>query len=359
MESVASGVKTFDAFPKVSSTYTKRSQGGGLVTILLSLFCIFFIWIEFGSYLAGTVVQEFAVEHAVGSNMQVNLDVTIAMPCSTLHVNAEDSSGDRILAAELLALDGVDAFDLTTSHDLTVESRQQASPDSQANAFRRARVASKFKRTKKSRSKLSRSGPKNDKNENELPLCRIYGSFDVNKVQGDLHITAKNYGYRERTRTVIRQEQLNFSHVFDELSFGAYYPRLENPLDGVAALVDHHMFRYQYYVSIVPTTYVGRHVVRTNQYAVTEKPTSLINSVHPPGIYIKYDIEPLGLTIRENRTSFLKFLIRIVNVIGGLVVCTGWVYPLMEGIWTKWANRGKSTPHVTQTLLDKGLKGNN
>ncbi|KAK9235684.1 endoplasmic reticulum vesicle transporter-domain-containing protein [Lipomyces kononenkoae] len=343
IENVARGVRTFDAFPKVSSTYSTRSSQGGIVTIVLSIVCIFLIWTEMGSYFAGIEEPQFAVDGSIGRDMQVNLDITIAMPCSALHVNVQDVSGDRLLAAELVKMEGTE-FDLSSTHELSIESRAEAEKDLES-VFRRAKVAKKFKKTKKSHP--------------NSPACRIYGSFRLNKVQGDLHITAKNYGYLAESEPFVTYDGLNFSHVIDELSFGAYYPKLENPLDGVAALIDADLFRYQYYLSIVPTTYVsygGRHVVATNQYAVTEQPTSQINPSHPPGIFFKYDIEPIGLTITERRVPFWQFLVRLVNVVGGIVVCTGWVFPILDNMWIKWTNGGRSGARETQTLLDKGLK---
>ena len=64
----------------------------------------------------------------------------------------------------------------------------------------------------------------------------MYGSMQVNRVQADFHITAKGHGYFAPGEHVEHQ-RFNFSHVVNELSFGEYYPKLENPLDGVVATV--------------------------------------------------------------------------------------------------------------------------
>lgn len=42
-----------------------------------------------------------------------------------------------------------------------------------------------------------------------------------------------------------------------------------------------------------------------------------------PGIFFKYDLEPIHLTLQERTTSFYHFLIRLVGVIGGVWTCTG------------------------------------
>ena len=41
------------------------------------------------------------------------------------------------------------------------------------------------------------------------------------------------------------------------------------------------------------------------------------------GIFFKFDLDSLALTIRERTTSFYHFLIRLVGVIGGVWTCTG------------------------------------
>ena len=48
-----------------------------------------------------------------------------------------------------------------------------------------------------------------------------------------------------------------------------------------------------------------------------------------PGIFFKFDIEPILLTVRAERDSFLRALVRIVNVISGVLVGGGWCYQLV------------------------------
>lgn len=48
-----------------------------------------------------------------------------------------------------------------------------------------------------------------------------------------------------------------------------------------------------------------------------------------PGIFFKFDIEPILLTIREERGGFLALLVRVVNVISGVLVGGGWCYQLV------------------------------
>ena len=49
-----------------------------------------------------------------------------------------------------------------------------------------------------------------------------------------------------------------------------------------------------------------------------------------PGIFFKFDIEPILLTISEERGGLLALIVRIVNVVSGILVGGGWSYQLWE-----------------------------
>jgi hypothetical protein len=81
------------------------------------------------------------------------------------------------------------------------------------------------------------------------------------------------------------KSEINFTHIIDEFSFGEYFPKIVNPLDGTTEATDDRispevlihidLYRFQYFLSIVPTVYIaddfGRKIIETNQYAVTEQ----------------------------------------------------------------------------------------
>lgn len=47
-----------------------------------------------------------------------------------------------------------------------------------------------------------------------------------------------------------------------------------------------------------------------------------------PGIFFKYDIEPILLIVAEQRSSFLGLIVRLVNVVSGVLVGGGWLFQL-------------------------------
>lgn len=103
--------------------------------------------------------------------------------------------------------------------------------------------------------------------------------------------------------------------------------------------------KFQYFVSIVPTVYsVGPaspyndNTLFTNQYAVTEQ-SAEVNERVIPGIFVKYDIEPILLQIEESRDSFLVFLIKVINILSGALVAGHWGFTLSEWGKEAWGKR--------------------
>lgn len=127
---------------------------------------------------------------------------------------------------------------------------------------------------------------------------------------------------------------MNLSHVITEFSFGPYFPEITQPLDNSFELAHdrklsvqigllpgltatHEAFMaYQYYLHVVPTTYIAPRSapLYTAQYSVTHY-TRVLNSHHgTPGIFFKFDLEPLALQIHQRTTTLVQLMIRFVRV---------------------------------------------
>lgn len=126
--------------------------------------------------------------------------------------------------------------------------------------------------------------------------------------------------------------EFNFSHIISELSYGPFYPSLVNPLDRTVNGAKAHFHKFQYYLSVVPTVYsVGSSSIFTNQYAVTEQ-SKEISEFSVPGIFFKYGIEPILLSVHEHRDGILVFLVKLINVLSGVLVAGHWGFTLSEWV---------------------------
>ncbi|AEO57008.1 hypothetical protein MYCTH_2302675 [Thermothelomyces thermophilus ATCC 42464] len=335
-------VKAFDAFPKAKPQYVQHTSAGGKWTVAMAFISLILFWSELARWWRGTEEHTFAVEKGVSHVLPINLDVVVRMRCADLHVNVQDAAGDRILAASALRRDptlwahwvdgkgvhrlGRDAQGrVITGEGYTGADHDEGFGEEHVHDI----VALGRKRAKWSRTPRLWGA--------EADSCRIYGSLELNKVQGDFHITARGHGYMEFGEH-LDHNAFNFSHIISELSFGPFLPSLVNPLDRTVNTAPAHFYKFQYFLSVVPTTYSvghpeerGSRSVLTNQYAVTEQSKAVPENT-VPGIFVKYDIEPILLNIVETRDSFFVFLIKVINVVSGVLVTGHWGYRL-----TDWA----------------------
>ena len=394
---------------KTKARYTSTTTRGGQWTITVVVLCLCLTFSELATWYAGSETHHFSVERGVGHELQLNLDIVIAMPCKDLHVNVQDAAMDRIMAGDLLTkeetnfelwLDPRKIFRLRKMQSGMYSGLHEGNKKRQRAEEEDSHVGHVLGHMREGGKKFQKA-PKLPKST-EINSCRIYGSLEGNKVQGDFHITARGHGYMEFGMPQhLDHQTFNFSHHINELSFGPHYPSLLNPLDKTSDTTSVHFMRYQYYLSIVPTIFTKRrvstksgsldpaalpqpptldlspHTIRdkdgiihhvphpdsgrdsksifTNQYAAQsqsrEVPTSTV-----PGIFFKYDIEPILLIVSESRTGFLGLVVRLVNVISGVIVGGGWMFQLSEWAGEVYFRRKMRRSATGLGVLDLGGK---
>ena len=74
-------LRTFDAFPKLPSTYKARSESRGFFTLFIGLVAFLLVLNDIGEFLWGWPDQEFSVDRDSASYMSVNVDLVVNMPC--------------------------------------------------------------------------------------------------------------------------------------------------------------------------------------------------------------------------------------------------------------------------------------
>ena len=340
-------------------------------------------WAELSRWWKGTESHTFAVEKGVSHGMNINLDIVINMQCKDLHVNVQDASGDRILAAEALFRDPTNWGQWVDKRGVHKLGRDEQGRLLTGEGFVGSSGAGEHDEgfgeehvhdivaLGKRKARWGKTPRLWGRSEDS---CRIYGSLELNKVQGDFHITARGHGYMEfgehldhnceffffffvflitRMHVWLMNRlcvfiAFNFSHVISELSFGPFLPSLVNPLDQTVNTATGHFHKFQYFLSVVPTVYsvghpgaYGSSSIFTNQYAVTEQSAETTEQM-VPGIFFKYDIEPILLNIVESRDSFFVFLIKVVNMLSGVLVAGHWGFRLSDWVVEVMGKRRRS-----------------
>lgn len=172
---------------------------------------------------------------------------------------------------------------------------------------------------------------RNDAPKMPHDACRIYGSSVLNKVAGNFHITAGKSLNLPRGHIHISpfmsDSDYNFTHRVNRLSFGDPSPGIIHPLEGDEYITQSKMMLYQYFIEVVPTT-VKTFVTNMNtyQYSVKQlaRPIDHFKGSHGmPGIFFKYDMSALKVTVRQERDNLAMFLARLCSIVGGIYVCLG------------------------------------
>ncbi|KAL4062169.1 endoplasmic reticulum vesicle transporter-domain-containing protein [Scleroderma citrinum] len=309
-------VPQFDAFPKLTSSYKSRSESRGLFTLLVALVAFLLVLNDFGEYIWGWPDYEFSVDTHTTSSMDVNVDLVVNMPCDFLSVDIRDALGDRLFLSKAFRRDGT-VFDIGQA--TTLKEHAQALSARQA-----------ISQSRKSRglfSIFSRGQPDfrpTYNHQKDGSACRIYGSLAVKKVTANLHITTAGHGYSSPVH--VGHDKMNLSHVITEFSFGPYFPDIAQPLDYSFEIADQPFMAYQYFLHVVPTTYIAPRSapLQTNQYSVTHYTRSFGHGEGTPGIFFKFELDPMVISIHQRTTSFVQLMIRCVGVIGGVFTCASY-----------------------------------
>lgn len=191
-------MKAFDAFPKVKPSYTEKTSTGSAWTIFLICASVALTWSELKRWWVGDTTHTFSVEQGVGHDLQINMDVVVAMRCEDLHVNLQDASGDRILAGTALQKDSTMWGQWISSGKGRLGTSKQERLDlSGYPGFGEYREEDVHDYMGAARSSKKFSKTPRVPRGSEADACRIYGTMHTNKVQGDFHITARGHGYME------------------------------------------------------------------------------------------------------------------------------------------------------------------
>ncbi|KAG7097906.1 hypothetical protein E1B28_005217 [Marasmius oreades] len=320
----------FDAFPKFPTTYKSRSESRGFLTVLVGFLAFLLMLNDIGEYIYGWPDYEFSVDKDLGSSIFINMDILVAMPCGAISVDLRDALGDRLMLSSnwrgrgekgfmTLKRDGV-KFDVgraTAMH----EHAKMLSAGEAIKQSRKSRGLFDVFQSHKSKAPEIRPAIQY---EADGSACRVYGHMEVKKVTANLHITTLGHGYATHEHT--DHSKMNLSHVINELSFGPYFPDITQPLDYSYEVTNDPFVAYQYFLHVVPTTYIAprRAPLKTNQYSVTHYTRVLEHGKGTPGIFFKFDLDPMALTIHQRTTTLLQLLIRCIGVVGGVFVCMGY-----------------------------------
>ncbi|XP_017775168.1 PREDICTED: endoplasmic reticulum-Golgi intermediate compartment protein 2 [Nicrophorus vespilloides] len=325
-------VKELDLFPKIEDTYREPSSIGGTLSVFSFLVIFWLICSEIHFYLDSKFVYRFSPDTDFDGKLKINVDITVAMPCNNLGADILDSTNQNAFKFGKLKEEST-WFELSPNQKLFFDSKRHF------NSYLRDEYHAVVDLLWKRRfTQMFNQMPARTEIPNRpFDACRIHGSLILNKVAGNFHITAGKSLSLPRGHIHISafmsDADYNFTHRIDRLSFGDASPGIIHPLEGDEFVAKNNMILYQYFVEVVPTsvkTFLT--TVDTYQYSVKEltRPIDHNKGSHGmPGIYFKYDVAALKVTISQERDHLGMFLAKLCSVVGGIYVCSGFINTLI------------------------------
>ncbi|KAG8173557.1 hypothetical protein JTE90_017338 [Oedothorax gibbosus] len=178
-------VEKIDIFPKVQEEYTQSTASGGTVSILSFIVIIVLVVTEIRYYSASQLKFEYSVDHDIDSKLKINVDLTVAMPCSAVGADILDVTNQNT--------ETFGELEEEPSHfELSMPQRVQWETMQRINIYIREEYhAIQDLIWKDGYTNILRGLPVGNEVAPGRPnACRLHGSLEVNKVSGNFHITA-------------------------------------------------------------------------------------------------------------------------------------------------------------------------
>uniref|UniRef100_A0A146KX15 Endoplasmic reticulum-Golgi intermediate compartment protein 2 n=1 Tax=Lygus hesperus TaxID=30085 RepID=A0A146KX15_LYGHE len=320
-------VKQLDSFPKINKDdFIERSSIGGVASIIAYTIIILIIIFEIRYYYGSDVAFQFVPDTDFNAKLKVNLDITVAMPCHSIGADILDSTNQNFMV-----------FGTLEEEDTWFEMSEEQKAHFEDIRYFNSYLTEEFHAVnellwKSAHSFQPSAVPKRSTIPNQAPdACRVFGSLELNKVAGNLHITAgKSLNLPDghiHLPVFMFQSAYNFSHRIHHLSFGDSTAGIIHPLDGDEKITENPVTLYQYFIEIVPTdveTFLSQ--AKTYQYSVKENMRVIDhdnNSHGMPGIYFKYDFSAMKVIVTQTREPLFQFFVRLSSTVAGIFVIAG------------------------------------
>eukprot|EP00033_Pygsuia_biforma_P000987 GCRY01001131.1.p1 GENE.GCRY01001131.1~~GCRY01001131.1.p1 ORF type:complete len:375 (-),score=59.55 GCRY01001131.1:102-1226(-) len=349
---------SFDIFQKNKTLdeFREKTTIGGVVSIVTATIVFLILFGEVVNYFTPEDTQKLYVDPVLSRRIRMNMDITFPrVPCSFLTLDVLDAVGETNIDVEhtifkrRLDRHGNTIGSAERQNDLSADKIPVPSNDSYCGSCYGAgeeneccNTCSEVREAYRKKGWAFNLGGKVEQCKQEGFMenveahrgegCNIYGYVDVHRVMGNVHF-APGYSFQQGNMhvhdlSVFGNQPFDFSHTINQLSFGKEYPGLRNPLDNVVRNAKSGNMMYQYYLEIVPTTYVFNDgiTIETNQYSKTETQRVVDQkrgSYGLPGVFFIYDISPLAVTITEKYRPFTHLLTSLFAIIGGVFSVMG------------------------------------
>lgn len=328
----ASKLKHFDVYAKVHDDYMKRSQSGGVVTIVTAVILAVLFYNELQTYLTVEIVDHILVDTTINQKLPIGLNMTFPhLRCDEVSVDTVDSTGDNqvdihgdlskinldkqgqrvkgdAVPKEGDCLSCMEAADDEHKCCNTCQDLKDAYQAADLPYYHILDTASQC---------------------NSIVGCQVHGNVIVNKVGGNVHValgksTIRNGKHVHEFNIRDVSDGFNTSHAIHHISFGNRLPGMEFPLDGTTKIVKQGSFMFHYYIKLVPTVFTDQrgNQIYTHQYSVTDSAKNVMVNKGEltglPGVFLVYEFNPFMMQKSEKTVPLTHFLTSVSAILGGI-----------------------------------------
>lgn len=286
------------------------------MSLLSRLLIVYLVYTELRYYWHETdIIYQFQPDMALDEQVQMHVDITVAMPCASLSgVDLMDETQQDVFAYGTLQREGVwwkmsdtdrrrfQSMQLTNHYlreeyhsvaDILFkdilrdrqETHAQHTTEPQVNDKQSDAAPAAAAGDAIARAMAPQNFHKMMQPETKYDACRLHGTLGINKVAGVLHLVGGAEPvvglFENHWMIEFRRMPANFTHRINRLSFGQYSRRIVQPLEGDERIIDEEATTVQYFIKVVPTEIQHTFsTISTFQYAVTENVRKLGKYTH-------------------------------------------------------------------------------
>jgi hypothetical protein len=353
-------IRRLDIYPKFADPDVKvRTVPGALLSIFtISSMAILFSH-ELYRFLKSRTFEEIVVDTSrVGlqRTMPVAFNLTIALPCNNLHIDAYDYEGNQQGGGRNdIRRQRIDENGIRMDEKQWISVRRREVKNRGQRLLDKAKGGGEVCRScygAGSKGQCCNScddvieafrakGLPTDSVDNWQQCvdegytqfgkesCNYWGSVRVTRADGALFFSLfENVRPASRkTHDVSRiSPSINLSHTITDFQFGAKVPGAEHPLDGLTVLQRQKgRMAYNYHLNVVPVKWISRRGFEVNTFkfspAFSQKNITLKISRDVPGIYFHYTIAPVSVISRETAYSLWELVTSVCAIVGGAFAC--------------------------------------
>ncbi|KAI7690354.1 Endoplasmic reticulum-Golgi intermediate compartment protein 2 [Sarcoptes scabiei] len=189
-----------DIFPKIDSSFTRCSPAGGTVSMLTYLVIGFVLFFETVEYFSEEIVYNYSVDTVFDKKLNINVDITLATPCSNVGADVMDSTNRHSMYMYGRLKETPIAFELDQEQYKRWKKLKQLNSVIRKDAQHLENFLKKPYNlieteddapTDTSFEMISLLKIPNETTDKDS--CRLHGTLTVNKVSGNFHIAAGKY----------------------------------------------------------------------------------------------------------------------------------------------------------------------